>query len=91
MSPTLTSLLIAWAACTTLLVILLIYRGTLTMHEEDQLFLDNAESHIEKEQVELLARVNKLNPAVWLLGIASGVLIVLSAGLWIYEGLTRMQ
>ena len=91
MSPILTSLLIAWGACTTILVILLIYRGTLMMHEDDQLFLDNAESHIEKEQVEMHARVTKLNPAVRLLGAASGLLIVLSAGLWIYEGLTRIQ
>lgn len=91
MSPTLTYLLIAWGGCTALLVILLIYRGTLTMHEEDQLFLDTAESHMEKEQAELMARVDKLTPAVRLLAAASGLLILLSAGMWIYEGLTRIQ
>lgn len=90
MSPTLTALLIVWGLCTAVLVILMIYRGTLTMHEDDQLFLDQAESHMEKEQAELMTRVNRITPAVRLLGGASGVLIVVIAGLWIYEGLTRM-
>lgn len=90
MSPTLMVLLIVWGLCTAVLVILMIYRGTLTMHEDDQLFLDTAESHMEKEQVELMARVNRITPAVRLLGAASGVLIVVIAGMWIYEGLTRM-
>lgn len=90
MSPTLTALLIVWGLCTAVLVILMIYRGTLTMHEDDQLFLDTAESHMEKEQAELMARVNRITPAVRLLGAASGVLIVVIAGMWIYEGLTRM-
>ena len=90
MSPTLTALLIVWGVCTAVLVVLLIYRGTLTMHEDDQLFLDTAESHMEKEQAELMTRVNRVTPAVRLLGAASGVLIVVIAGMWIYEGLTRM-
>lgn len=90
MSPTLTALLIVWGLCTAVLVILMIYRGTLTMHEDDQLFLDTAESHMEKEQAELMARVNRITPAVRLLGAASGVLIVVIAGMWIYEWLTRM-
>ena len=88
MSPTLTALLIVWSICTAVLVILLIYRGTLTMHEDDQLFLDSAESHMEKEQVELRVRVNRLNPFVRWLGATSGLLIAVIAGLWIYEGLS---
>ena len=90
MSPTLTALLIVWGLCTAVLVILMIYRGTLTMHEDDQLFLDTAESHMEKEQAELMTRVNRVTPAVRLLCAASGVLIVVIAGMWIYEGLTLM-
>ena len=42
------------------LIILLIYRSTLTMHEEDQLFLDDANSHMQEEQTELLTKVNRL-------------------------------
>jgi len=57
-------LLIVWGVLTTVLVILLIYRSTLTMHEDDQLFLDDSESHMQQEQLELMAKVNKINPVV---------------------------
>ena len=82
---------IVWGVLTAILVILLIYRSTLTMREDDQLFLDQSESHMEKEQQELIARVQKVNVPVRILGGASGLLILIIAGMWIYEGLTRVQ
>ena len=42
------------------LIILLIYKSTLTMHEDDQLFLDDHNSHMQDEQTELLVKVNRL-------------------------------
>ena len=84
-------LLIVWGILTAILVILLIYRSTLTMREDDQLFLDQSESHMEKEQQELIARVQKVNVPVRILGGASGLLILIIAGMWVYEGLTRVQ
>jgi hypothetical protein len=85
-----TLLLIAWAGLTTILVILIIYRSTLTMREDDQLFLDDSASHMEQEQKELLAKLNKLTPFVNMLGATSGVLILVIAGMWIYKGLSQM-
>ena len=32
------------------LIVLLIYKSTLTMHRDDQLFLDDASSHMHEEQ-----------------------------------------
>jgi len=90
MSP-LVLLFIAWGVLTTVLVILLIYRSTLTMHEDDQLFLDASESHMEKEQIELMHKVNKINPFVRWLGAASGLLFLVIAGLYIYQGLNAPQ
>jgi hypothetical protein len=87
----LTMLLIAWGVLTTILVVLLIYRSTLTMHEDDQLFLDDAESHMQKEQTELIARLNKITPFVRAFGALSGVLILVIAGLAIWQGLNQMQ
>jgi hypothetical protein len=81
----------AWGALTAVLVVLLIYRSTLTMHEDDQIFLNSSEAHMEREQVELLAKVNRVGPAVRWLGAASGMLILVIAGLWVYEGLSRVQ
>ena len=91
MSAMLTYLFVAWGVLTAVLVVLLIYRSTLTMHEDDQIFLDEAESHIAKEQQELLQKVNRVGPAVRWLGAASGMLILVIAGLWVYEGLSRVQ
>ena len=82
-------LLIAWGVLTAALIALLIYRGTLTMQEDDQLFLDDAESHMAQEQLEIMKRVHKLGPFVKILGTASAVLILTIAGVAIYQGLMQ--
>jgi hypothetical protein len=86
MSP-LIWLLIVWGVLTAILIILLIYRSTLTMQEDDQLFLNESESHMQTEQTELLMKVNKITPIVKVLGAVSGVMILVIAGLFIYQGL----
>ncbi|HZR65754.1 MAG TPA: hypothetical protein VFA85_11445 [Terriglobales bacterium] len=86
---TLFELLIAWGVLTATLIALLIYRGTLTMQEDDQLFLGESESHMAREQVEIMNRVNRLGPFVKALGTASAVLILAIAGVAIYQGLTQ--
>lgn len=83
------ALLILWGGLTLVLVVLLIYRGTLTMHEDDQLFLDSAEAHMQKEQQELINRMDRITPWVRILGTCSVVLIVLIGGMFIYTNLTR--
>jgi len=85
------SLMVVWGVLTTILIILLIYRSTLTMREDDQLFLDEAESQMEQEQAELMSKVRKVNPLVRVFGGLSGLLIIVIAGLWIYQGLTAVQ
>ena len=72
---------IAWGILTAVLIILLIYRSTLTMQEDDQLFLGESESHMEKEQIEIMAKVNKITPLVKWVGAASGLLLLVIAGL----------
>lgn len=89
--PTLFQLVVAWVVLTVALVILLIYRGTLSMHEDDQLFLGESESHLAREQVEIIAKVNKLGPFVKILGTASAVLVLAIAGLAVYQQMTAAQ
>ena len=89
--PTLFQLLIAWGVLTAALIALLISRGTLAMHEDDQLFLGESESHMAREQVEIMQKVNRLGPFVKVLGTASGVLILGIAGLAIYQAMTTVQ
>ena len=82
---TLIELLIAWGVLTAALIALLIYRGTLTMQEDDQLFLTESESHIAKEQLEIMGRVNKLGPYLKVLGTASAVLMLTIASIAVYQ------
>jgi hypothetical protein len=88
MSP-LVWMLTVWGVLTAVLVILLIYRSTLTMQEDDQLFLDDTKSQMELDQQELIAKVNKLNPFVKVLGAASGLMFLVIAGMFIYQGLNN--
>jgi hypothetical protein len=83
------ALLILWGGLTAILIVLLIYRGTLTMHEDDQLFLDSAEAHMQKEQEELMAKMDKITPWVRILGACSAGLITLIAGTYFFTHLTR--
>jgi hypothetical protein len=80
-------LLVAWGILTGVLIILLIYKSTLTMHEDDSIFLNETESQMHKDQVEVLAKMNKIAPIVKILGALSGVMILVIAGLFIYQGL----
>jgi Tfp pilus assembly protein PilN len=83
--------LIIWGVLTGVLIILLIYRSTLTMHEDDQLFLDESASGMAQEQAEIMAKLNKVTPFVKWLGAVSGALILVIAGLAIYQGLNQVQ
>ena len=78
-----------WGVLIGVLVILLIYRSTLTMREDDQLFLDDTKSALEQEQAEIMAKVNKLSPFVKVLGAASGLMFLILAGMFIYQGLNN--
>ena len=89
--PTLFELLIAWGVLTAALIALLIYRGTLTMHEDDQLFLDASNSHMQEEQTELLTKVNRLTIPVRVFSIGSGVFLVVLVAMLIYQKLNEVQ
>jgi len=90
-TPLMIGLAVAWGILTTALVLLLIYRSTLTMHEEEGLYLDDANSHLQQEQTELLVKVNRLTVPVWVTGAGSGVLLLVLAGMFIYQGLNAVQ
>jgi uncharacterized membrane protein YjfL (UPF0719 family) len=82
-------LLVAWGVLTGILIILLIYRSTLTMHEDDSIFLNDTESQMQKDQVEVLAKMKRITPLLKVLGALSGAMILVIAGLFIYQGLSN--
>lgn len=83
--------LAVWGVITAVLIILLIYRSTLAMHEDDQLFLSESESQMERDQIEIMQKLNKLTPIVKWLGAVSGVLILVIGGMALYQQLSQMN
>jgi hypothetical protein len=80
---------VLWAVITAALIIVLIYRSTLTLHEDDQLFLDESTANIRAEQEALLKRMGKITPIVNILMVLSGLLILVMAGMWVYAQMNR--
>ena len=70
---------------------LLFCRSTLTRQEDDQLFIDESSSSKATEQQQLIAKVNKINPLVKIVGATSGVMILVIAGWAVYIGLNSVQ
>ena len=83
--------LIAWGVVTGILLVLLFYRSTLTRQEDDQLFIDESSSSRATEQRQLIAKVNKINPLVKIVGATSGLMILAIAGWAVYNGLNSVQ
>ena len=90
-TPLLIGLAIACGFFAIGLIILLIYRSTLTMHEDDQLFLDDANSHMQEEQTELLVKVTRLTIPLRVFAAGSGVFLLLLTGMYIYQKLNEVQ
>jgi hypothetical protein len=78
--------LVVWGVVTAALIALLAYRGTLEIHEDDQIFLDKAGDSMASEQREIVARIEKLGKPIKLLMISSIVLLVAAAGVWLFNG-----
>ena len=65
-------LVAAWGALTAVLIVVLIYKSTLTMHEDDSIMLNDPGSQMQKDQAEVLEKMRKLTPIVRVLGRALG-------------------
>src|SRR5437870_7177097 len=80
-------LLLSWSLITVALVVLLIYRATLSSKEDDQLYLNKAEiSMMGSDQAILITRLNRLGKPIVALAILSGILLLASASLWVWIG-----
>jgi hypothetical protein len=80
-------LLIVWGVITAIFLALIAWRSVLASHEDDQIFLDAAQEHMAREQRELVQKINMLSRPVLASGIASGALLLLIAGIFVYNGL----
>lgn len=84
-SVVLNMLMICWGVITVALVVLVVYRGTLSSREDDQIFIDAAEQHHYQDQLDIIARISKLTKPIIALSVLSGGLLLASVGVWIYQ------
>jgi len=78
--------MMTWGVITLVLVVLVVYRGTLSTREDDQIFIDASEQHHYQEQLVIIDRISRLTKPIIALGILSAALLLASAGVWIYQG-----
>jgi hypothetical protein len=76
----------SWSVITVVLVGVLVYRGTLSSKEADQIFIGDAEQHYYQEQQAIIARMSRLKGPIIALSLVSGVLFLTTVGVWIYQG-----
>ena len=73
-----------WGVLVVVTAALFIYRSSLTRDEDDQIYLDDAFSHEKAAQEAIVARVNKIEPALrlclWL--AAAMTLLIVVRFLW---------
>jgi hypothetical protein len=86
-----TILIAIWAVMAVCLLALLAYRGQLTRYEEDQLFLSDNNTHEQQQQQEIVRKVNRLAPAVRLLGGACGLLTMGIVGTYVWDAWTHLR
>jgi hypothetical protein len=80
-------LLIAWGVVFAVFLVLLLRKSLLESQEDDQLFIDAAQELMAREQRELIKKIRALSRPIMTSGITAGVLLLVIAGLWLYEGL----
>jgi hypothetical protein len=79
-------LMISWIVITIVLVAVCVYRGMLSVREDDQIFIGSAEQHHYPEQLALISRMSRLTKPIIALGVISAVLLLASASVWMYSG-----
>ena len=72
-------LFISWGVITVVLVVLLSYRATLLI-EDDQIFKDTAAEDHHQQEMTLIARQSRLTGEIIVLSVMSGVLLLTCVG-----------
>jgi hypothetical protein len=85
-NSTILDILMVWGVVTAALIALIVYRGTIEIREDDQLFLGSGGDVQAREQQEIITRVEKLALPIKLLTISSVILLLIAGGAKLYEG-----
>ncbi|MDR3721041.1 MAG: hypothetical protein P4L00_05545 [Candidatus Acidoferrales bacterium] len=81
-------LLIACGVATTVLIVLVIYGNSLSVREEDQIYLNKGdEAMMAADQRTLVGKMDRLEKVIFALAVIAGILVVASTAAWIWIGL----
>jgi hypothetical protein len=81
-------LIYLWGALFFTFLALLVYRGTLTRYEEDQLFLDDETFIVQRNKPQhdaLLRQLRLIKPLLRGCGVAAGLVTTTVVGLYLYN------
>ncbi len=85
------TLLVVWASLVACFVALLTYRGQLTRYEDAELFLSEQNAEGERQQSDIVRRVNRMQPLVQLFGGAAGLVTVSIVAIWVADAIRTLQ
>lgn len=80
---------IVWAGFAAVLCVLLLYRGTLTRYEEDQLFLDHSSDHQHRDNDAVLNKVARLRPFVRIFMGAACLTTAAILGIYVWDAIRQ--
>jgi len=81
----LTYLLMIWGSITAVLVVLVIYGNTLSIREDDEIYLNRTEERMmATEQRALIGKMNRLARAITVAAVVSGIFLLASASVWVW-------
>ncbi|RXH57403.1 hypothetical protein [Granulicella sibirica] len=84
-------MLTVWGVITAAFLALLAYNATVTRYEEDQLFLNDNNSHEHQLQDDIQKSVTRTRPYVRAFGGASALLGAVIVGMYTYDAWLRLQ
>lgn len=83
---TLSIMAVIWGIFVTAFIGLMVYRGTLTQYETDQLFLsESALPTVQEENDKIIRRVNFIQPICKGIGGVAALFTVLVFGVWVAQ------
>lgn len=85
-NSTILDILMVWGVVTAALIALVVYRGTIEIREDDQIFLGSSGDIRAQEQQEIISKVEKLAMPIKLLTISSVILLLIAGGAKLYQG-----
>lgn len=81
-------LLMACGATTIVLIAMVIYGNSLSVREEDQIYLNKGDEAMSADdQRTLVKKMDRLEKMIFTLAVIVGSLIVFTTGVWIWIGL----